>query len=420
MTSATPRHEQEVLLNNILHEMRSATSLIDQRDQATRSRLGHLEASVNDLMRQMGRPRGGNGSPDVDERKSALEMLQQRHHYTQTKHDAMLPEPSFSEDQIAESKLAIRGLRTLMHSTSIDQVPLDQRKALSSFSFGSSGFILAPEMSNEILSCLEDITDIAGIMRNITISGPSIRFMVDNELFDVAAWACDSSCFANNPSAQIGQGIGEVEIKPESLRYIVCTTRELLEDASANVEAWLLEKANMAFRALINHAILTGDGFGKPQGILNPSSGIPIMDTAASTPPNYFTWQDLIMLRFAVPMSLQANAGAYLMNQYTWALCSTMSDSNGRPIMTASPTEGAAFLLGGVPVIIAPGMPDVHPGATPVAFGNWNRAYMVVNRKGITMQMDPFSGGFCPLFRFEARVGGATVCPNAARLLRIR
>jgi HK97 family phage major capsid protein len=419
MTSAA-RHEPETLLANVLHEIKSATANIDQRDQATRSRLSALESSVNDLMRKHGRPSGGNGLGETDERAQAVEMLQQRHHYTQTKYDAMLPEPSFSEDQIAESKLAIRGLRTLMHSTSIDQVPLDQRKALSAFSFGSSGFILAPEMSNEILSCLEDITDIAGIMRNITISGPSIRFMVDNELWDIAAWACESSCFANNPTQQIGQGLGEVEIKPESLRYIVCATRELLEDSGVNIEAWLLEKANMAFRAQINHAILVGDGFGRPQGILNPSSGIPIMDTAASTPPGYFTWQDLLMLRFAVPLSLQANAGAYLMNQYTWALCTTMSDANGRPIMTSTPGDETPFRLGGVPVIIAPQMPDCVPGATPVAFGNWNRAYMVVNRKGVTMQQDPYSAGFCVLFKMEARIGGAVVCPGAARLLRIR
>jgi HK97 family phage major capsid protein len=118
--------------------------------------------------------------------------------------------------------------------------------------------------------------------------------------------------------------------------------------------------------------------------------------------------------------ALQANAGAYIMNQFTWGLCATMSDANGRPIMTANPTQSAPFLLGGVPVIIAPQMPNVETGATPVAFGNWNRAYMVVNRKGVTMMADPYSAGFCHLFKFEARIGGGVVCPGAARLLRIR
>jgi hypothetical protein len=42
---------------------------------------------------------------------------------------------------------------------------------------------------------------------------------------------------------------------------------------------------------------------------------------------------------------------------------------------------------------------------------------MVVNRKGVTLQQDPFSAGFCVLEKFEARIGGGVVCPNGARLL---
>jgi HK97 family phage major capsid protein len=154
-------------------------------------------------------------------------------------------------------------------------------------------------------------------------------------------------------------------------------------------------------------------------GILNPAAGIPIAETSDATPAGTFTWQDLVMLRWQVPMSLQGD-GAYLMNQHTWALCSTMSDANGRPIMTVAPTEAAPFLLAGSPVVIANQLPDVAPGATPIAYGNWKQAYMVVNRKGVTMQSDPYSAGFCVLQKFEARVGGAVVCPNAARLLRVR
>jgi predicted phage gp36 major capsid-like protein len=45
----------------------------------------------------------------------------------------------------------------------------------------------------------------------------------------------------------------------------------------------------------------------------------------------------------------------------------------------------------------------------------------LVVRKATTVLPDPYSGGgFCQLFRFEARVGGAVTCGNAARLLRIR
>ena len=100
---------------------------------------------------------------------------------------------------------------------------------------GASGFILAPEMSDRILSCITDPTDVTGIMQNITISGPAIRFFVDNVRIDEAAWACETTCFANNPQAHLNKGLGELEIKPEPLRYVICTTRDLLEDASIDM-----------------------------------------------------------------------------------------------------------------------------------------------------------------------------------------
>jgi hypothetical protein len=69
---------------------------------------------------------------------------------------------------------------------------------------------------------------------------------------------------------------------------------------------------------------------------------------------------------------------------------------------------------------IATQFSDVAPGATSAAYGNWNQTYTVVNRKPVTMLQDPYSAGFCILYKFETRIGGGITCPNAARLLRVR
>jgi hypothetical protein len=101
----TPRHEPETTLANILAEVRSASALLDQRDEATRSRIQGLEASINNVMKRLGRPSGGNSfGPDVDERKSALGLLEQRYYYRQTKHDGTVVEPSFSSEEIVEAR----------------------------------------------------------------------------------------------------------------------------------------------------------------------------------------------------------------------------------------------------------------------------------------------------------------------------
>jgi HK97 family phage major capsid protein len=97
-----------------------------------------------------------------------------------------------------------------------------------------------------------------------------------------------------------------------------------------------------------------------------------------------------------------------------------MSDTGGRPIWSSLPGEEPGFRLAGSPIIIASQMPDVMAGSTPVAFGNWKRTYTCAWRKAPTMQIDNSTTGWCTVFKFEARCGGATTCPNSARLLRVR
>src|SRR5215813_37399 len=122
-----PAHEPEILLQNLLTEIRAASARIDERDSATKSRLAGLEHSVNELMKRAGRPHGGNGLGETDSRAQAIELLKTKHFAGTTKHDPALPVPNFSSDQIAEAELAIRGLHALMHSSSVDAVPANER-----------------------------------------------------------------------------------------------------------------------------------------------------------------------------------------------------------------------------------------------------------------------------------------------------
>jgi len=377
-----------------------------------------LEEAIKSLSKKVGRPAGDPEFSDEANRKAAVGLLELRHLLKVPKVDLDHPFAP-TEDQITDGITAIKAMHALFKTTDLANLSDVHRKALSSFNVGTSGFILPPEMSDRILSCLEDVTDVTGLMNNLTISGPSIKFLVDDARLNQAAWACETTCFANNPAADLTKGLGELEIKPETLRFIVCTSRDILEDASVDIENWMMTKVNWAFRNTISTAIISGDGVGKPIGILTSGAGIPICDTSDQTPAGTFTWQDLVMLKWTVPMQFHGADGKYLMNQHTFAQALTMSDTTGRPIMIAMPTDNGSFVINGSPVQVVTQMPNVAPGTTPVAFGNWQIAYMVVNRKSVTMQQDPYSAGFCILFKFEARVGGAVICPNAARLLRI-
>jgi HK97 family phage major capsid protein len=421
---ATDQSIQETI-DQLLREVQTTRTALANGDDARsktltelRTKVAKMEAAIDGLSRRLGRP-GGSDSGNTTERDEARALLELKHVIRQPKHDPGGAPFVADEPAIEEAMLAVKGMRHLLQTTDINSLPHDERKALTSFSVGASGFILPPEMSSQVLSCLEDKTDVAGLMQNITISGPSVKFLVDNAELDQAAWACDVDCWSASHVNNVAAGLSELEIKPETLRYIVCTSRDLLEDSSVNIEQWLLGKVNRAFQHTISAAVMTGDGVGKPMGILNPAAGIPICDTAAGTPAGQFTWQDLVSLKWQVPQQFHAGA-SFLMNQATFGLVLTMSDSMHRPIMLPMPTETGQFTINGSPVQIVSQMPDVAAGATPVAFGNWSQAYTVVNRKAVTVLQDPYSAGFCVLWKWEARVGGNITCPNAARLLRIR
>src|SRR5262249_11243104 len=154
------------------------------------------------------------------------------------------------------------------------------------------GFILPPQLSDRVLSCLVDESDVAALMGQASTSAGSLKFLVDNVRMQDAGWACETSCFANNPQSDLADGLGELEIKCETIRYIVCAGSDLLQDAAFNIEAWIIRKAGEGFRRTINNAIIAGSGVGMPIGILNPNSGIPVCETSPHTAPGTFTWQD--------------------------------------------------------------------------------------------------------------------------------
>jgi hypothetical protein len=169
-----------------------------------------------------------------------------------------------------------------------------ERKSLSAFQFGTNGFILPPERSNIVLSCLVEPSDLSGLVNHVQISAGSVKFFIDSARMGHGAWACDAACFANNPNPELHAGLGELEIKVEPIRFVTCATSDLLQDAVFNVES--------------KRRFSSVTASGQPLGLLNPKGGIPICETSANTPPGQFSWKDSIILKYEIPMQRQAGA----------------------------------------------------------------------------------------------------------------
>src|SRR5215471_16676511 len=256
----------ELSLNDILKDVRAASANIDSHSTATAQRIAAVEKGLDELYLKANRPGGfGGGDRESDvERKDAAELCRVKHYLDKPKNDGIGGEYVPSSSEVDEALLANKAMRSLFRHGNLDRLDNVQRKSLSSFAFGSNQYILAPQWSDRVLSCLADPTDVSGLMGQATTSVGSLKFFIDNQRMRVGAWACEASCFSNNPQPDLQDGLGELEIKTETLRFIVCASRDLLEDAAINVESWLVGKVSSGMRATINNTLITGDGIGKP------------------------------------------------------------------------------------------------------------------------------------------------------------
>ena len=77
-----------------------------------------------------------------------------------------------------------------------------------------------------------------------------------------------------------------------------------------------------------------------------------------------------------------------------------------------------AATLMGFPVAEAEAMPDLAAGSLSIAFGDFRRGYLVVDRAGLRTLRDPYSAKPYVLFYTTKRVGGGVQDFDAIKLLR--
>jgi len=80
-----------------------------------------------------------------------------------------------------------KALATLLRKSDPTRLPQEYQKNLSGFNYGGAGgWLLQPQMSNEVLRCATDPTDLAGMMNNVNISSGSTIFPIDNARMSLA------------------------------------------------------------------------------------------------------------------------------------------------------------------------------------------------------------------------------------------
>lgn len=291
-----------------------------------------------------------------------------------------------------------------------------QSKALSVGTDADGGYLVTSAMSSNITRIITEISPMRELASVETISTDTLDVIEDTQL-PGAAWVAEAAVRADTTTHQIGRNsidTHEMYAQPKA-------TQKLIDDAAIDVEAWLAEKVAEKFAALEATAFISGDGSGKPKGILTYAAGTAFgeIQQISSGTDGVVTADSLIRLYYVLKDEYAKNA-TFLMNRSVIQAVRLLKEATtNQYLWQPGLIAGTPDTLLGVPVKAAADMPIAAEDSLSVAVGDFKRAYKIVDRTGIRVLRDPFTDKPYVKFYTTKRVGGEVVNTEAVKLLKL-
>jgi HK97 family phage major capsid protein len=295
-------------------------------------------------------------------------------------------------------------------------------KALSVGSGPDGGYLVPPEVESEIGARLAAISPIRSLASVRTVSANVYKkpFMTSGP---AVGWVGEAEARTQTNSPVLD----ELNFPVMELYAMPAATATLLDDAAVNIDQWIASEVDLAFAAQEGTAFVTGDGDNKPTGFLAYTTVA--NDSWAWTKVGYIAtgqagaWPAsnasdvLIDLIYALKAGYRQN-GNFVMNRKTQSAIRKFKDTTGQYLWQPPAQAGGRATLLSFPVIESEDMPDIDTDALAIAFGDFRRGYLVVDRTGVSVLRDPYSAKPYVLFYTTKRVGGGVQDFDAIKLLK--
>lgn len=328
-------------------------------------------------------------------------------------------EPMRDESAAREHKHAFLRYMRSGETSSLKQM---EAKALSAGSGVDGGYLVPQPAEREILRRLAAASPIRAIASVREISGPSLRKAFTTS-GPASGWAAES-----DPRTQgATQKIADMTFPAMELYAMPAATQTLLDDAIVDIEQWIAEEVQAVFAEQESAAFVNGDGVNKPKGFLaatrvaNSAWAWGSLGYVPSGAAGAFAAANpsdaLVDLIYALKSGYRQNA-RFVMNRKTQSLIRKMKATTGEYLWTPPATPGGPAMLMNFPVVESEDMPDIAADAAAIAFGDFARGYVVVDRAGVSVLRDPYSAKPYVLFYTTKRVGGGVQDYDAIKLMK--
>lgn len=208
-----------------------------------------------------------------------------------------------------------------------------------------------------------------------------------------------------------------------------------LDDMFFNVEQWLTDSVAQEFAIREGEAVISGNGSNKPVGMLNTT---PVLTDDHASPLRAAAAYEYIasdtdeddspavpgiradnLIDMVYKLNSMYRAGAtWIMNSTTTGSVRKLKTADGVYHWQPSLQAGTPAMLLGYPVATWEQMPDVGLNNFPIGFGNWRRAYVLVDRVGLRITRENVTNPGYVRFYIRRREGGIVLNNDAAKFLR--
>jgi len=297
----------------------------------------------------------------------------------------------------------------------------DVQAALNKGADAEGGYLAPVEWDRTITDKLVEVSPMRQIasVQSISTAGFTRLFNLHGA---TSGWVGETAARPQTNTPAFGQ----MTFAPGELYANPAATQQMLDDAQINLEQWLSGEVEAEFSRQEGLAFISGDGTNKPRGFLtfvtggsaaavNPLGAIEVKNAASATE---FTSDELLDLIYALPSAFTLGA-RFVMNRTVQGMARKLKDGQGNYLWQPSAIAGQPATLHGYPVTEMPGMPNAAANALPIAFGDFRRGYLIVDRTGVRVLRDPYSNKPYVMFYTTKRVGGGVQNPETIKVLKM-
>jgi HK97 family phage major capsid protein len=319
----------------------------------------------------------------------------------------------------AEHKSAFEGYMRRGEAQNLRRL---EEKALSVGTDADGGYLVPEEVEAGVMRALREASPIRAISAVRQVSSNTFKkpFAITGA---ATGWVAETGTRDQTTSPTLA----ELAFPTMELYAQPAATQTLLEDAAVNIDEWVAEEVRIAFAEQENTAFVSGDGSNKPKGFLSYTTVAEAswawnkIGYLATGVDGGFSVSDpadtLIDMIYTLKSAYRGNAH-WVMNRGTQGQIRKIKDGDGNYIWRPGDAAGQNATLMGFPIAETEDMPEIDEDSFSIAFGDFGRGYLVVDRIGIRILRDPFSAKPYVLFYTTKRVGGGVQDFNAIKLLK--